>query len=669
VFTLSCFNSAGRDDVTITVTVAQSPIPRMSVQLSANENWVGFNGTPTLNWDAPNADSCEASGAWSGPRAASGTETVPPLTESSEFRLSCTGPAGTDEAVLSVAVGPPEDAAWLELGISRAGVDYGDETQLAWSAANVDDCVATGGWSGARPLSGSEVIRDLIVDTTFMLECSGSGGTVERTVLVAVGEPSAPALTLSVAPDSVVAGAAPLLTWSAENVDICMASGGWSGERSPNGVESGPPLTASTDFTLECVGPGGSVSAVASVEVHEPSAEDSDGDGMSDEWEQFWFGNLSHDGAADDDGDGLDNAGEYAASTNPTEGDTDGDGSGDYEELFYGSSPVDATDVWTSHRPLRPEVDDSGTVALLGGVIRTTEPFADPDGDTLDSAQWQVAVDAAFSTLVLDRLVPDSTDLELPAGALDKSTTYWARTRQYDSNGMPSDWSDAKEVRTAASFPNDEDGDDVDDAYQVNGFADSNADGIDDSTQGLCNLYDAEGFNVIGFGVSKGRVRCFTSLGNAQIPNGGAYANALQYGMFAFAIDDLSVNPAAPASVQVTVYLPEAPTSLSGWYKFDEANALVSDFSAYARVQGNHMTLNLVDGGAGDQDGVVNGVILDPSGPAIVALPPPPPDDDDDGGSDPPSSPATEGGGGGGGVDPLLLLALLGGLVRRRAAA
>jgi hypothetical protein len=164
-------------------------------------------------------------------------------------------------------------------------------------------------------------------------------------------------------------------------------------------------------------------------------------------------------------------------------------------------------------------------------------------------------------------------------------------------------------------------------------------------------------------------VRCFTSIGNGQIPDGDTYASALQYGMFAFAIDDLPVDPAAPASVQVTVYLPEDPTTLSGWYKFDEANGLVSDFSAYSSVQGNHMTLNLVDGGAGDQDGVVNGVILDPSGPAIVALPPPPPPDDDDD-DNPPSSPVTEDGGGGGGAfDPLLLLALLGGLLRRRAHA
>jgi hypothetical protein len=115
------------------------------------------------------------------------------------------------------------------------------------------------------------------------------------------------------------------------------------------------------------------------------------------------------------------------------------------------------------------------------------------------------------------------------------------------------------------------------------------------------------------------------------------------------------------------VYLPEAPTSLSGWYKFDEANAVVSDFSAYSRVRDNYMTLSLVDGGTGDQDGVVNGVIIDPSGPAIVALPPPPPPPDDDDDDDPPSSPVTEDSGGGGGVfDPLLLLALLSGLIRRQ---
>jgi len=668
VFTLSCFNAAGRDDLSITVTVAPSLDPGISVMLSANENWVAFDDTPTLTWLAPDAESCEASGAWNGPRATSGSEALPPLDQSSDFRLTCTGPEGTGEAVVTIAVGPPDSGAWLELGTSQTDVTYGGETELAWSAANVDDCIASGGWSGARSGGGSEVIADLIVDTSFTLTCTGPEGTVERTVTVAVGDPSAPTLTLTAEPDSVVSGGAALLTWSTENVDVCLASGGWSGERTANGVESGPALAASSDFTLDCSGPGGNIVAVASVEVLAPSPEDSDVDGMSDEWELFWFGDLAHDGAADEDGDALDDAGEFAAGTDPTQGDTDRDGSGDYEELYYGSNPVDARDVWTAHRPLRPEVDASETVALSGAVITTLEPFADPDGDPLDAAQWQIAVDDAFATLVLDRLVPDTIDLDVPAGTLDKDATYWTRTRHYDNDGLPSDWSEVKEIHTAAAFPNDSDGDDVDDNYQVNGFADTNVDGIDDSAQGMCNLYDAEGFNVIGFATSAGRVRCFTSLGNGQIPGGDTYASTLQYGMFAFAIDDLPVNPQAPASVQVTVYLPEDPTSLSGWYKFDEANAVVSDFSAYSSARDNHMTLNLVDGGTGDQDGVVNGVIIDPSGPAIVALPPPPPPPDDDDDDDPPSSPVTEDSGGGGGVfDPLLLLALLSGLIRRQS--
>ena len=180
-------------------------------------------------------------------------------------------------------------------------------------------------------------------------------------------------------------------------------------------------------------------------------------------------------------------------------------------------------------------------------------------------------------------------------------------------------------MHTADAFPNDADGDDVDDTYQVVGFADTNADGVEDTTQGMCNLYDAEGFNVIGFGASKGQIHCYTSVANGTIPDGNLYADALHYGMFAFAIDGLPVNPQSPATVQVTVYLPEAAPALSGWYKFDQANGQVTDYSAYSSVQNGHLVLSLVDGGSGDQDGVVNGVIIDPSGPAIAAVPPPPP--------------------------------------------
>jgi Tol biopolymer transport system component len=46
---------------------------------------------------------------------------------------------------------------------------------------------------------------------------------------------------------------------------------------------------------------------------------DQDDDGMDDDWEILWFGDLSRDGTEDDDGDGLNNLDEFKAGTNPVE--------------------------------------------------------------------------------------------------------------------------------------------------------------------------------------------------------------------------------------------------------------------------------------------------------------------------------------------------------------
>lgn len=69
---------------------------------------------------------------------------------------------------------------------------------------------------------------------------------------------------------------------------------------------------------------------------------DSDGDGLPDRWEDIWRLDPNQaDADQDPDGDGLDNAAEFDAGTDPHNPDSDGDGVNDGDEVDQGSDPLD----------------------------------------------------------------------------------------------------------------------------------------------------------------------------------------------------------------------------------------------------------------------------------------------------------------------------------------
>jgi hypothetical protein len=166
----------------------------------------------------------------------------------------------------SGGVSPP--APIVTLSADPATVSLQGSTTLQWSASNAASCTASGGWSGTRGLSGSETVGPLAATTTFVLTCTGPGGSASQSasVVVANGSP-APTVSISASPASIAAGESTSLAWQSTNATGCEASGGWSGTKATSGNESVGPVQTSSVYSLSCTGPGGSASASASVSV------------------------------------------------------------------------------------------------------------------------------------------------------------------------------------------------------------------------------------------------------------------------------------------------------------------------------------------------------------------------------------------------------------------
>ena len=390
--------------------------------------------------------------------------------------------------------------------------------------------------------------------------------------------------------------------------------------------------------------------------TYTPPNLDTDSDGLLDDWELTHFGDLtSHDASSDSDDDGLSNSDEYSYGTDPNSADsdgdgiadgaevdlgidpansdTDGDGDSDNDEILYGSDPALISDTIDLHRPYQPVLQQiSAAVAFIDQMF-DSEAFDDVDllgGDYLMASHWQISSGQSFADvdIVLDRqLERDSgatmnsilhRQLLVPDGVLRKTSQYWIRTRHQDSTGLWSDWSDAISFNTIEEDPNDLLGDGIDDRYQVVGFVDTDSSGIDDNEEeSIYAVNVATLSDTVGLSPSLGEIGYLSVLDSGEIAEEQLPEESLNYHWFDFRIDGLDIDVNNPASVDITFYFPEALPSGAKWYKYDRATQTVSDYTNYVVIDGSLVTLTLTDGGLGDADGVVNGVIVDPSGPAL----------------------------------------------------
>ncbi|MEO1575474.1 MAG: hypothetical protein AAFU65_11010, partial [Pseudomonadota bacterium] len=182
-YTLACTGPGGSVSDTVTVTVNSVPAPTLS--FSASPTTVMSGDSSTLTWSTTNANSCTASGNWSGSRGTSGSASTGALTSNSSFTLSCDGDGGSVSDTVTVDVNTTPQPT-LSFSGSPTTVMSGEASTLTWSSTDADTCVASGAWSGNKPLSGSESTGALTSGATYTLTCSSAAGSADESVTINV---------------------------------------------------------------------------------------------------------------------------------------------------------------------------------------------------------------------------------------------------------------------------------------------------------------------------------------------------------------------------------------------------------------------------------------------------------------------------------------------------
>jgi hypothetical protein len=259
--TINCTSAEG--NISSTVNIAVNPTNNQAPLLTFNassEN-IGYQGSSVLTWSSTNANNCSASGGWSGDKSTSGSLTLNSLTESSSYTLTCTGDGGEVSVTLNIDV--LSSAPQIAISASPEFVVDDGSTILSWNATNANSCTASGAWSGNLATSGSRTISSIQQNSSYIVTCSGDGGSSSSSVVVSV----MPTISLTASQTSVPSNGSTTLTWSSTNATSCEASGDWSGSKPTSGILTIDSIIADNVFNLSCSGAGGTANYSLNVSV------------------------------------------------------------------------------------------------------------------------------------------------------------------------------------------------------------------------------------------------------------------------------------------------------------------------------------------------------------------------------------------------------------------
>ncbi|NNG00651.1 MAG: fibronectin type III domain-containing protein [Desulfobacteraceae bacterium] len=241
------------------------------------------------------------------------------------------------------------------------------------------------------------------------------------------------------------------------------------------------------------------------------------------------------------------------------------------------------------------------------------------NGELHHKTHWQVSFNPEFSDLVFElESATNLEDLTIPELILDAETTYYWRARHGYGNGSKSAWADPLSFTTvSAQDSRDTDSDGIVDNQSVSDMSlDLNANGKPDVLENEVLIIRTEtGHEPIAIEsiTDNANIVSFKSISEDSVYDTDNKPSLMTSGILSFKI--YLRNGASAARVRI--HLNKAAPQNANWYKFDVEQGWYIYEGAEFSADRSSVTLTFQDGGAGDDDGVANGIIVDPSALAL----------------------------------------------------